>query len=186
MYALDDARTPARLGVIGVVLSAVQSAWCSCSRSTCGGGRQIEGWGDIMTFGPLPAAARENALGSPPRHRGPGHRRAAISDWIEYRLLARALAWRVGRTHLAGRWLGQIAVGCGGRGGGVAGGAGARRAALAPGAALVVGPAALAYVAITWDVRRPGQPASRAWRPAVPTRSAAVRSAAVVSPSRWE
>jgi len=37
---------------------------------------------------------------------------ATISDWIEYRLLSRALAWRIGRTHLAGRWLPQIAIGC--------------------------------------------------------------------------
>jgi putative peptidoglycan lipid II flippase len=152
LYALDDARTPARLGVIGVVLSAVIGVvlMFPLDRLVVGADG-IEGWGDIMAFGPLPAAARENTLGVP--HLGIVGLAigAAISDWIEYRLLARALAWRVGRTHLAGRWLGQIAVGC------AAAAAVAWLAELVLGglpsllaAALVVGPAALAYVAITY------------------------------------
>jgi len=111
----------------------------------------IEGWGDIFAFGPLPASVRENPLGTP--HLGIVGLAigATISDWIEYRLLARALAWRVGRTHLAGRWIGPIAVGC------------AAAAAVAwltellfgglpslVAAVLIVGPAALAYVAVTF------------------------------------
>jgi putative peptidoglycan lipid II flippase len=152
LYALDDARTPARLGVIGVVLSAAIGVvlMFPLDRLVVGADG-IEGWGDIMAFGPLPAAARENTLGIP--HLGIVGLAigAAISDWIEYRLLARALAWRVGRTHLAGRWLGPIAVGC------AAAAAVAWLAELVLGglpsllaAALVVGPAALAYVAITY------------------------------------
>ena len=152
LYALDDARTPARLGVIGVVLAAVIGVvfMFPLDRLVVGADG-IEGWGDIFAFGPLPASVRENPLGIP--HLGIVGLAigATISDWIEYRLLARALAWRVGRTHLAGRWIGPIAVGC------------AAAAAVAwltellfgglpslVAAVLIVGPAALAYVAVTF------------------------------------
>src|SRR4029453_6325900 len=72
----------------------------------------IEGGSDLSPFGPLPEAVRDNAadvahLGIVGLAIG-----AAVSRWFEYRLLSRALAWRIGRTHLAGRWLNPIAAGC--------------------------------------------------------------------------
>jgi peptidoglycan biosynthesis protein MviN/MurJ (putative lipid II flippase) len=85
---------------------------------------------------------------------------ATISRWIEYRLLSNALAWRVGRTKLAGRWLGPIAIGCA-----IAAGV-AYFAELAFGslpnlvtAVLVVGPAGATYTAVTHSL---GVPESRA------------------------
>jgi putative peptidoglycan lipid II flippase len=157
LYALDDARTPARLGVIGVVLAAVFGVVLMFPLDRLVVGPDgISGWGDIFVFGPLPAAARDNVAGIP--HLGIVGLAigASISDWIEYRLLSRALAWRVGRTKLAGPWLPQIAVGC------------AVTAAVAyvadlvfgdlPGivaAVLVVGPAAAAYLALTTRLHVP-------------------------------
>jgi putative peptidoglycan lipid II flippase len=113
LYALGDARTPARLGAMAVILAAlIGLAFMFPLDRLVVGPDGIEGWGDIFAFGPLPEAARNNpadiahlgivglALGT------------SISDWIEYRMLSRALAWRIGRTHLAGRWLNPIAAGC--------------------------------------------------------------------------
>ena len=113
LYALGDARTPARLGAMAVILAAlIGLAFMFPLDRLVVGPNGIEGWGDIFAFGPLPEAVRNNptniahlgivglALGT------------SISDWIEYRMLSRALAWRIGRTHLAGRWLNPIAAGC--------------------------------------------------------------------------
>jgi putative peptidoglycan lipid II flippase len=151
LYALDDARTPARLGVLGVVLSAVIGVVLMFPLDRLYVGPDgIEGWGDILAFGPLPEAVRANPAGIP--HLGIlglaiG---AMISDWIEYRLLSNALAWRIGRTKLAGRWLGPISLGCT-VATGVAFGA-ERLFSPLPDileAVLVVGPAGLAYLAVT-------------------------------------
>jgi putative peptidoglycan lipid II flippase len=111
LYALDDARTPARLGVFGVVLSAVIGVAFMFPLDrlfvTPDG---IEGWGDVFAIGPLPQAVRDNPLNVP--HLGIVGLAfgAMVSDWIEYRMLSTALAWRVGRTKLAGRWLTPLAV----------------------------------------------------------------------------
>jgi putative peptidoglycan lipid II flippase len=152
LYALDDARTPARLGVIGVVLAAaIGLVFMFPFDRLFVGATGIEGWGDMLAFGPLPDSVRANVADVP--HLGIVGLAlgATISDWIEYRLLSTALAWRVGRTHMAGRWLNQIAIGC------------AATAAVAfvcellfgglpnlIAAAFVCGPAAAAYVAVTW------------------------------------
>jgi putative peptidoglycan lipid II flippase len=152
LYALDDARTPARLGVLGVILAAaIGLVFMFPFDRLFVGPDGIEGWSDILAFGPLPDAVRANVAGIP--HLGIVGLAlgASISDWIEYRLLSTALAWRVGRTHMAGRWLTQIALGC------------AATAAVAfvcellfgglpnlIAAAFVCGPALAAYVAVTW------------------------------------
>jgi putative peptidoglycan lipid II flippase len=161
LYALDDARTPARLGVIGVVLAAVFGiAFMFPFDRLIVGSTGIEGWGDIFAFGPLPAVARENVAGIP--HLGIVGLAlgATISDWIEYRLLSNALAWRIGRTHLAGRWLTPISIGC------AVTAVVALVADLAFGglpnllaAVFVVGPAFVAYLAVT---RRLGVPEAEA------------------------
>jgi len=116
----------------------------------------IGGWDHIFTFGPLPPALRENVAGIPRLGIVGLAIGATISDWIEYRLLSRALAWRIGRTHLAGRWLSQIAIGCA-----VTAGV-AYVAALMFGdlpallsLVLVVGPAGAAYLAVTYRLHVP-------------------------------
>ncbi|MGH9228231.1 MAG: murein biosynthesis integral membrane protein MurJ [Acidimicrobiales bacterium] len=157
LYALDDARTPARVAAMSVILAAIIGlAFMFPLDRLVVGPDGIEGWGDMLTFGPLPEAARDNAadvahLGIVGLAVG-----AAVSRWVEYRLLSRALAWRIGRTRLAGRWLNPIAAGC----------AAAAVVAVVAEAlfgglpslvtlALVLGPAGLVYVAIT---RRLGVP----------------------------
>jgi putative peptidoglycan lipid II flippase len=157
LYALDDARTPARVAAMSVFLAAVIGlAFMFPLDRLVVTPDGIEGWGDIFALGPLPEAARNNAadvahLGIVGLAVG-----AAVSRWVEYRLLSRALAWRIGRTRLAGRWLNPIAAGCT---------AAAIVAVLAEAVfgelpslvalVLVLGPAGLTYVAIT---RRLGVP----------------------------
>jgi putative peptidoglycan lipid II flippase len=151
LYALDDARTPARLGVFGVVLSAVIGvAFMFPLDRLYVGPDAIEGWGDVFAVGPLPQAVRGNPLGIP--HLGIVGLAfgAMVSDWIEYRMLSTALAWRVGRTKIAGRWLTQIAIGCA-IAAGVAFVAQMAMASLPSilEAIFVLGPAAAAYMLVT-------------------------------------
>ena len=151
LYALDDPRTPARLGVLGVVLSAVIGvAFMFPLDRVYVGVDGLEGWGDVFAAGPLPADVRQNVADVP--HLGIVGLAigASVSRWIEYRMLSNALAWRVGRTKLAGRWLGPISVGCAV----AAAVAFVAELLLAPlpsvvEAVLVVGPAGLAYLAVT-------------------------------------
>jgi putative peptidoglycan lipid II flippase len=157
LYALDDARTPARVAAMSVVLAAIIGlVFMFPLDRLVVGPSGIEGWSDVFTFGPLPEAARDNAadvahLGIVGLAIG-----AAVSRWVEYRLLSRALAWRIGRTRLAGRWLNPIAAGC------TAAAVVAVVCEALFGAlpslvalVLVVGPAGLVYVAVT---RRLGVP----------------------------
>jgi putative peptidoglycan lipid II flippase len=112
LYALDDARTPARLGILGVVLAAIFGVVLMFPFDRLIVGPDgITGFGHILTFGPLPPAVRENVADIP--HLGIVGLAlgATMSDWIEYSLLSRSLAWRIGRTRMAGRWLTQIAIG---------------------------------------------------------------------------
>jgi putative peptidoglycan lipid II flippase len=151
LFALDDARTPARVGVISVVLAAVIGfvLMFPLDRLVVGPDG-IEGWGDIFAFGPLPEAVRDNASGLP--HLGIVGLAlgAGLAPWVEYRLLSRTLAWRIGRTRIAGRWLNPIAAGCAAAAvvavvaEAVFGGLPALVALV-----LVMGPAGLVYVAIT-------------------------------------
>ena len=71
----------------------------------------IQGWHNMLAFGPLPEAVR-NAGTTP--HLGIVALAigASVAAWIEYIALSRALAWRIGRTRLAGRWLNPISAGC--------------------------------------------------------------------------
>jgi putative peptidoglycan lipid II flippase len=150
LYALDDARTPARVAAMSVILAAIVGlAFMFPLDRLVVGPDGIEGWSDVFAFGPLPEAARGATdvahMGIVGLAIG-----AAVSRWFEYRLLSRALAWRVGRTYLAGRWLNPIAAGC----------AAAAVVAVVCEAlfgelpslvalVLVVGPAGLVYVAVT-------------------------------------
>ncbi len=157
LYALDDARTPARVAAMSVILAAIIGlVFMFPLDRLVVGPDGIEGWSDVFAFGPLPEAARDNAadvahLGIVGLAIG-----AAVSRWVEYRFLSRALAWRIGRTRLAGRWLNPIAAGC----------AAAAVVAVVAEAlfgglpsllalVLVLGPAGLVYVGIT---RRLGVP----------------------------
>lgn len=152
LYALDDARTPARLAVVRVIVAAAVALalMFPLDRLTIGP-TGIEGWSDVLgAFGPLPADVRADAtlphLGIVGLGVG-----ASVAAWVEYLMLSRALAWRIGRTRLAGRWLNPIAVSC------------AAAAAVAYGmvwltgdrlpslvtAVVVLGPAGVVYVALT-------------------------------------
>jgi putative peptidoglycan lipid II flippase len=157
LYALDDPRTPARLGVLGVVLSAfIGLAFMFPLDRVLVGADGLEGWGDVFAAGPLPADVRQNVADVP--HLGIVGLAigASVSRWIEYRMLSTALAWRVGRTKLAGRWLGPISIGCAA----AAAVAYVTQLVFAPlpsvvEAVLVVGPAGLAYLAVTYRLGVP-------------------------------
>src|SRR5690606_11305017 len=103
LYALDDARTPARLAALRVITSAVIGLTIRFppDRLVVSDGSG-HGWGDLGGFGPLPEAVRESPT-SPPLGILGLALGAALAAWLEYRLLSSAVAWRVGRTRLGGR-----------------------------------------------------------------------------------
>ena len=113
LYALDDARTPgppgrARGGAVGGHRGGVR-----CSRSTgCTSGSTASRAG--ATSSPRAAARRRSGTWptSPTWASSAWPSAPSCRDWIEYRLLSNALAWRIGRTKLAGRWLTPISIGC--------------------------------------------------------------------------
>lgn len=112
LYALDDPKTPPRLSVIRVIVSTVVSlaVMFPLDRLTIGPDG-VEGWDDIFAIGPLPSAIRTSNelvhLGLVAFAIG-----ATVAAIVEYRMLSRAVAWRIGRTRMAGRWLNPIAASC--------------------------------------------------------------------------
>jgi putative peptidoglycan lipid II flippase len=112
LYALGDTKTPARLAAIRVLIAAVigLAFMFPFDRLTVTADG-IHGWRDMLALGPLPRAERNAGviphLGIVALAIG-----ASIAAWVEYLALSRALAWRIGRTRLAGRWLNPIAAGC--------------------------------------------------------------------------
>jgi putative peptidoglycan lipid II flippase len=96
LYALDRTRLVARVAVLRVVLSAGIGALLMfpLDRYAVVGDRieRASGW-----WGPLPDALRLDGSG-PPRLGVVGLALgAAVSSWIEYRVLRGALEWRIGR-----------------------------------------------------------------------------------------
>ena len=62
LYALDDARTPARVAAMSVVLAAIIGlAFMFPLDRLVVGPDGIEGWSDVFAFGPLPEGARNAA-----------------------------------------------------------------------------------------------------------------------------
>ena len=105
-------RTPARLGVLGVVLSAVIGVRVHVpARPARRRPRRASRAG--ATSSPsarCPTAdPRQPRRPPPPGHRRPGHRRHHLATGSSTGCSATRLAWRIGRTKLAGRWLGPIA-----------------------------------------------------------------------------
>lgn len=157
LYALDDPKTPPRLSVIRVAISTVVSlaVMFPLDRLTIGSDG-VEGWKDIFVVGPLDDSVRNSnelvhlgllafAIG------------ATVAAIIEYRMLARAVAWRIGRTRMAGRWLNPIAASCA-----VAGAVAFTLVTVLPEslpaliqAPLVLAPAGLAYLAMTRSLNVP-------------------------------
>ncbi len=97
LYALDRTRLVARIAVVRVALAAALGAllmfpldrWAIV-------GSSVERDGDIG-FGPLPDALRL-LEGAPPRLGVVGLALgAALSSWVEYRVLRGALEWRIGK-----------------------------------------------------------------------------------------
>jgi putative peptidoglycan lipid II flippase len=111
LYALGDARTPARLAALRVMVGTLVGLvlMFPLDRLTIAGGR-IAGWDDVLAFGPLADTLRRNPGNIP--HLGIVGLAlgASVSSWLEYRLLSTALAWRIGRSHLGGRWINPIAA----------------------------------------------------------------------------
>lgn len=96
LYALDRTRLVARIAVLRVVLAALIGGllmfpldrWAIV-------GSTVQRIGDLG-WGPLPELIRE--LDGPPRLGVVGLALgAALSSWVEYRLLRGALGWRIGR-----------------------------------------------------------------------------------------
>jgi putative peptidoglycan lipid II flippase len=112
LYALGDTKTPARLAAIRVLIAALigLAFMFPFDRLTITSDG-IQGWSRMLALGPLPSAERDAGLNP---HLGIVALAigASIAAWIEYLALSRALAWRIGRTRLAGRWLNPIAAGC--------------------------------------------------------------------------
>jgi putative peptidoglycan lipid II flippase len=113
LYGLGDTRTPARLAVVRVFAAAGVglTLMFPLDRLTIRNG-EITGWDDMLALGPLGDAARDNPAGL--AHLGIVGLAlgAAVSAWLEYHLISTALAWRVGRSRLGGRWLNPIALAC--------------------------------------------------------------------------
>jgi putative peptidoglycan lipid II flippase len=113
LYALGDARTPARLAAVRVCVAALLglALMFPLDRLTVVDG-VIQGWGDVFALGPLDEAARTSTGGVP--HLGIVGLAlgAAVSSWLEYRMLSTAVAWRIGRSRLGGRWLNPISAAC--------------------------------------------------------------------------
>jgi putative peptidoglycan lipid II flippase len=112
LYALDETRTPARLAIVRVIIaSVVAMAFMFPLDRLFIGPSGIEGWSDIWALGPLSNTVRHSNelahLGIVALALG-----ATIGAWVEYHLLARAVAWRIGRSRMAGRWLNPIAASC--------------------------------------------------------------------------
>jgi len=112
LYALGDTKTPARLAATRVLIAAtIGLAFMFPFDRLTITSEGIRGWSRMLALGPLPEAERSAGL-TP--HLGIVALAigASIAAWFEYLALSRALAWRIGRTRLAGRWLNPIAVGC--------------------------------------------------------------------------
>jgi len=112
LFALDDPKTPPRLSVMRVAISSVISLalMFPLDRLTIEHDG-ITGWDRMWAFGPLDGLERNSGdfvhLGIIAFAFS-----ATIAAIIEYRMLARAVAWRIGRTRMAGRWLNPIAGSC--------------------------------------------------------------------------
>lgn len=112
LYALDDPKTPPRLSVIRVVVSTVVSLAVMFPLDRLFIGPDgVEGWGDVFALGPLSESVRNSdeltRLGLLAFAIG-----ATVAAVVEYTMLSRAVAWRIGRTRMAGRWLNPIAASC--------------------------------------------------------------------------
>jgi putative peptidoglycan lipid II flippase len=156
LYALDRTRLVARIAVLRVALAALIGAalmfpldrWAIV-------GPSVEREGDLG-FSPLPEALRLMEDG-PPRLGVVGLALgAAVSSWVEYRILRRALEWRLGPfppQRSAERWSLVAALAAGILAAGIRSVTDDLPRLLA--AVVVVGPAALTYLAITSSVRVP-------------------------------
>jgi hypothetical protein len=79
-----------------------------------------------------------------------------VSSWLEYRMLSTAVAWRIGRSRLGGRWINPISAAC------VAAALVAFGLELVFGdlyslisAPLILGPAGLAYLGVAYALGVP-------------------------------
>lgn len=116
LYALDRPKLVARIAILRVSLAAALGALLMFPLDRLAiVGSSIHRLGELG-LSPLPDSLRLSASG-PPRLGVVGLALgAAISSWVEYRLLRGALEWRVGRLPRLGhdsRWSLLAAAGCG-------------------------------------------------------------------------
>jgi putative peptidoglycan lipid II flippase len=116
LYALDRPKLVARIAIVRVALAALLGGLLMFPFDRLAVvGSSVERIGDLG-FGPLPDSLRLLDAG-PPRLGVVGLALgAAISSWVEYRLLKGALQWRIGdlpRTGHDGRWSLIAAGACG-------------------------------------------------------------------------
>jgi putative peptidoglycan lipid II flippase len=156
LYALGDTKTPARLAATRVLIAAtIGLAFMFPFDRLTVTSEGIRGWSDMIALGPLPRLERDAGvvphLGIVALAVG-----ASVAAWVEYLALSRALAWRIGRTRLAGRWLNPIAVGCAACA--LVAWAGIELLPTMPSilaAAVILGPAGFAYVFVTRALKVP-------------------------------
>ncbi|MDP1821285.1 MAG: murein biosynthesis integral membrane protein MurJ [Acidimicrobiales bacterium] len=107
LYALDRPRLVARIAVVRVALAAALGALLMFPLDRLAiVGSSVQRVGELG-FGPLPDALRLAGDGAPRLGVVGLALGAAISSWVEYRLLRGALAWRIGRLApmtSAGHW----------------------------------------------------------------------------------
>lgn len=154
LYALDRPKLVARIAIVRVALAAVLGGLLMFPLDRLAVvGSSVQRLGDIA-LAPLPDSLRL-AEGGPPRLGVVGLALgAAISSWVEYRLLRGALQWRIGtlpRLGHDGRWSLIAAVACGVLAAGL-------RSATSDAPRLVAGllvlvPTGVAYLGITATMR---------------------------------
>ncbi len=156
LYALDRTRLVARIAVFRVALAALIGAalMFPLDRWTIVGS-SVQRDGDLG-FSPLPEALRLLEDG-PPRLGVVGLALgAALSSWVEYRILRGALEWRIGhfpKQRSSERWSLLAALAAGVLAAGIRSVTDDLPRLLA--AVVVLGPAALTYLAITSTMRVP-------------------------------
>jgi putative peptidoglycan lipid II flippase len=154
LYALDRPKLVARIAVVRVALAALLGALLMFPLDRLAiVGSSVQRIGDLA-FGPLPDSLRL-LDGGPPRLGVVGLAvGAAISSWVEYRLLKAALQWRIGALPALGhdgRWSLIAAGACGVLAAGLRSVSDDLPRLVA--AVVVIGPTALAYLGITATMR---------------------------------
>lgn len=113
LYGIGNTRTPARIAVLRMVITVAVGfvlMWQLDRIRVSAGGIGISG--HLPAFGPLPVAARSAASAPGVATLGTAGLSiaAAVSAWVEYALLRRAVGQRIGPVRLGGGQLSRVVV----------------------------------------------------------------------------